>query len=95
MGDHMDGSWGGRWNDSQGIGWARPVLMVIFLMILIAAAALLLLLLRDKKAAAAAKGTGNDSAVTLIRERYARGEIDEAEFQTRRALLSAPPQPPA
>jgi len=34
-------------------------------------------------------GNGSDSALTVLRERYARGEIDDEEFERRRRQLQS------
>ncbi|HQR80985.1 MAG TPA: hypothetical protein PLT68_12265 [Actinomycetota bacterium] len=36
-----------------------------------------------------------DPAMTLLRERYARGEIDDRQYTTMRDLLARPPRRPA
>lgn len=56
-----------------------PAMMLIFLGVCVA---LLYLVLRG----AAPRG---DRAVQILKERYARGEIDQAEFEKRRRLIEA------
>ena len=36
--------------------------------------------------------TGPDRALAILRERYARGEIDRAEYEERLRVLSTPPR---
>lgn len=36
----------------------------------------------------AARGGRQDAAMTILRERFARGEIDRAEYETRRDVLT-------
>lgn len=36
----------------------------------------------------AGRGTRSDAAMAILRERFARGEIDRAEYETRRDVLS-------
>jgi putative membrane protein len=43
------------------------------------------------RAVAAGSGAGEDRALALLRERYARGEIDAAEYEQRRAALASDP----
>lgn len=38
----------------------------------------------------AARPSGGDDALEVLRSRFARGEIDEAEYLARRATLTAP-----
>jgi putative membrane protein len=70
--------WGGDW----GMGWGFFGLMhVLWWVVLIVAAVLLFRGLRDR-------GEGSrDRALDILRERYARGEIDQAEFAERKRQL--------
>jgi putative membrane protein len=36
-----------------------------------------------------------DNALSILNERFARGEIDEQEYETRKAVLLRRPAPPA
>ena len=48
------------------------------------------------RAAAGGRARGTQSARAVLAERYARGEIDEAEYRARlEVLLATGPQPPA
>jgi putative membrane protein len=79
MGTHggMDGWMVG----GAGIPW---MLLGTFLLIGVPVVAYVLLTRRESTS-----GTANDDALALLRKRYARGDIDEEEFETRRANLLA------
>ncbi len=78
MGWHMDG-WGPGW----GVFGALHLLW--WVVILVGAVALVRWLwLRDARPPAAG---GEDRALAILRERYARGEIDDTEFEARKAAL--------
>jgi putative membrane protein len=75
--------WWSEWWSGSGVGaWMffAPVMMVIFVSAFIA---VMYLVMRD----GAACGGRDERAVSILRERYARGEIDQAEFEKRRRLL--------
>lgn len=44
---------------------------------------------RDRPTSIAGRGADEDRALALLRERYARGEIDHAEYEQRRAALAS------
>ncbi|MBO6562473.1 MAG: hypothetical protein JJ959_18145 [Nisaea sp.] len=63
-------------------GWFMgPFMMLLFVVILIAAA-----LFAARHFGFAPKGDG-DKALAILRERFAKGEIDGKEFEERRKLL--------
>jgi putative membrane protein len=59
-----------------------PVMMLIFLGVCVALGYLML-------HAGARRDRGPGRAIEILRERFARGEIDQAEFEARRRLLRA------
>jgi putative membrane protein len=69
---HMQG-WGMMW----GGGW----MMLLFWIAVIAVAVMLF------RRYGRASGLNRPDALDVLRERYARGEIDEAEFEARRRVL--------
>lgn len=77
-GPHMMWS-GGGWN-AMIFG---PLLMILFLALPIAAAVLLVRWLGGSRSSASLGQTPLD----ILRERYARGEIDKEEFEERRRIL--------
>lgn len=63
-------------------GWFMgPFMMLFFLVILVAAA-----IFAMRHFGLAPKGDG-DKALAILRERFAKGEIDKEEFEERRKLL--------
>ena len=82
-GDHMMG-WGWGW----GGGWAGMVsywvMHLLWWALLIAA---VVLLVRWESADRRHRRGMEDSALAILRERYARGEIDQKEFDERMRFL--------
>lgn len=62
------------------------VLGLVLWLVLIAALAVVVLRLFAPRPPGR-QGTGDDSAMALLRERFARGEIDEAEYLVRKQVL--------
>jgi uncharacterized membrane protein len=85
------------WNDDSGQwhmmggGGAAWGMMLVFLLIVIVGAAVLIMVLRDPRNSpgvkARASGEGVDPAGRILRERLARGEIDEPEYESRLRLI--------
>jgi putative membrane protein len=75
--------WGGGWH-----GWFLGPLMMVFWLALLVGAVILIArwLGASGHVEPRRKGSGPD-ALDILRERFARGEIDKAEFEERRALL--------
>jgi putative membrane protein len=59
--------------------WFGPLMMMLFL---VACVSVIYLVMRPDHAA-------GGHAMEILKERYARGEIDQAEFEARRRLLEA------
>ena len=74
------------WSDSWGaygpMPWMYfgPIMMLIFLAVCIA---VVYLVMRG----ASRGGSRGEHAVGILKERFARGEIDQAEFEARRRVL--------
>ena len=77
MGTH--GGMDGVMYDGVGFGW---MLLWTIILISIPVALVYLLVTRREKT-----GRTDDDALAVLRRRYAEGEIDEEEFETRRAKL--------
>ena len=84
---HMGDGWSG-----VGTGWGSTLMWLLLLVFLVTVAAVLVVLAKAGSAssvdrsAPGAPGQG-DAARALLDERYARGDIDEAEYLHRRAVL--------
>ena len=91
MWDDDDGRWG--MHDQAGTGWFMVILMLV---VVAAVAVIVIALLRGTTPLTASAGAppvlrGPD-ARAILRERFARGEIDEQEFRSRmRALDDSDP----
>jgi putative membrane protein len=78
--DHMMWGWGGGW---AGMAWYW-VLHLLWWALVIAAVILLVRWGSDERRS---RRDIQDSAETILRERYARGEIDQKEFDERMRFL--------
>lgn len=74
-------------------GWVLSVLVTVLIVALLVAAILWLVRSQAPGAPAAASG-GPESAREILDRRLAAGEIDEDEYQRRRAALADQPPPP-
>jgi putative membrane protein len=81
--DHM--MWGGGWH-----GWALgPLMMVFWLALLVGAVILIARWLGASGHIEPRRANPSSSAIDILRERFAKGEIDKAEFEERHALLKS------
>lgn len=75
--------WG--WDGGWGVGWGLFSLMHVLWWVLLVGGAILLF-----RAIVGPRGSRRrDSALDILRERYARGEIDEGEYHERARHLKA------
>ena len=85
-----DGSWGHHgmmWNGG-GMGWFMgPIMMLLFLAAAVAIVVLIVRALGGHGPAQGAQSTDGSSALRILEERFARGEIDEEEFRNRKNAL--------
>jgi len=74
----------GRWDDFgyYGFGWMGDVLWAVLLLGLIALVAVLIVGLLRGPTNGKTNPAAPDRALEIARERYARGEISQAEFET-------------
>ena len=85
QGSYYDGHMGGAWH-----GWFFGPLMMVLL--LAAVVALVVLVLRwlgphGPSQGASPTAAGGRTAIDILKERFARGEIDREEFEERRRVL--------
>lgn len=78
--------YGGHHGMMEWGGWLMaPIMMVIFFGLLVGAAFVIIRLLG--LGSGTRGGAGSDRPLDILRERFARGEIDKAEFEERRKAL--------
>ena len=76
------GSWGG-W----GFGILGMVFMLVFWVLIIAGIVLLVRWLVEQGRPGSASGPGGESALDILKKRYARGEIGKEEFEAKKKDL--------
>jgi putative membrane protein len=79
-GDHM--MWGGGW-------FLMPLMMIFWIGLLVGAVVLVLRWLGASGRIEPRPGKAGSDALDILRARFAKGEIDKAEFEERRALLES------
>ena len=79
MGPGMMGNWG--------MGWFGMIFMMIFwVLVIVGLVFLIKWLIQTTSSGKSAEQTGS-RAVEILKERYARGEIDKAEFESKKKDL--------
>jgi len=78
---------GHMWGDGGHGGWwfLGPIMMIVFVALLVAAVVLIVRWLGGSDAGR--RGAPNDAALDILKQRFARGEIDRDEFEDRRQVL--------
>lgn len=87
MWNYGDDGW--RMHDQSGVGWLMALLMLVLVVAVVVAVVALLRGTTSVTAAgphATAAGTVAD-ARAILRERFARGDIDESDFRARMRAL--------
>ena len=75
------------WGNGYGMGWGWfGAMHLLWWLLLIAGAAVLLRYILGVKGG---QGRGDDRSLAVLRERYARGEIDKQEFDERMRHLKS------
>lgn len=88
-----------QWRDHGGSGWFGPgmmgwgwwgmgwVFMIVFWAFVIIALIFLIRWLAGQSGSRSQQGQGRDSALEILRQRYAKGEIDKEEFEQKKKDL--------
>ena len=69
--------------------WGAGGLVMLFMMLLFWGVVIAGMVLAIRWLVAQGRGPAHDSALAILRERYARGEINREEFEARRRDLEA------
>ena len=83
--------WGDGWRHGPGMmgwgvmGWIGPVMMFVFWAVVIIAP---IFLVRWIAASTGGRTKAEDSALEILKKRYARGEIGKEEFEARKKDLT-------
>lgn len=79
-GPHM---WDGWWH-----GWFfGPIMMIVFIAVAVAVVVLLVRWLGGSSHGASSQAASTMTPVDILKERFARGEIEKEEFEERRRVL--------
>lgn len=79
-GPHM---WNGGWH-----GWFfGPIMMIVFIAVAVVVVVLLVRWLGGPGHGGALHGLPDKTPLNILKERFARGEIDKEEFEERRRIL--------
>jgi putative membrane protein len=80
MGPGMMGGWG--------MGWFGGIFMIIFWILILVALVFFIKWLIQSTSRSQTGGTNGSRALEILKERYARGEIEKAEFESKKTDLS-------
>ncbi len=85
----MGHMWGGGWGMIFG-----PIFMIVVLVVIVAAVAMVLRWIFGSTDGSSGQperndGRSDDAALRILRERFARGEIDREEYEERRRALES------
>jgi putative membrane protein len=90
---HVDGEACAQWHDygwQMGwgmMGWFAPIMMVVFWVAVIVAIVFLVRWLAASGGAGSRSPKSEDSALEILKKRYARGEINKEEFEEKKKDL--------
>jgi len=79
----------GMMGSGYGMGWLGPVFMLIFLIAVIVSIVFIVKSLASSQKHGIHGAVHGDSALEILRKRYARGEIDKEEFEEKRKTLES------
>jgi len=77
--------WGNQGYGMWGMGWFGGLIMIFFWIIIIVGAVLVIRYFMAEKGGS--PGTSDRGPLEILRERYAKGEIDTQEFEERKNNL--------
>ena len=78
--DVMYGPWDG--------GWAFGMMLMSFLFVALIVVGIVLLVRSSSRDEQPPRAPGSDRALEILDERFARGEIDQTEYEERRRVLT-------
>jgi putative membrane protein len=71
-----------------GMGWFGGILMIVFWVLIIVGLVFLIKWLIQSAGREKTSGSGGNRSLEILKERYARGEIDKEEFDSKKRDLS-------
>jgi putative membrane protein len=81
--------WHGRMMDGWGMGWIGGIFMILFWILIVVALVLFIRwLVQNTRGGTTSSRTESSRALDILKERYARGEIDKQEFEEKKRDLS-------
>jgi putative membrane protein len=80
MGPGMMGGWG--------MGWFGMIFMVVFWILILVGLVFVIKWLMQATGRGKSSQAGSSGAIDILKERYARGEIDKAEYETKKKDLA-------
>jgi putative membrane protein len=80
MGPGMMGGWG--------MGWFGGIFMMIFWVLVLVGLVFLIKWLIQSSSRVKSDAGSSDRALEILKERYARGEIDTAEFEAKKKVIA-------
>jgi putative membrane protein len=72
-----------------GMGWFGSILIIVFWILILVGLIFLIRWLIQSTGRHKTTGNGSNRALEILKERYARGEIDKEEFESKKKDLSA------
>jgi putative membrane protein len=71
-----------------GMGWFGGILMIVFWILILVGLVFLIKWLIQSTGRDKTTGSGSNRALEILKERYAKGEIDKEEFESKKKDLS-------